>query len=318
MRLVFAGTPEAAVPSLQALCNSPHHHVVAVITQPDAPYGRGRKLRPSPVALCAEEHGIPILKPHSASDADFLAQLASHRPDCCPVVAYGQLLRPAALEIPQHGWVNLHFSLLPQWRGAAPVQSAIAAGDEISGATTFRLDEGMDSGPIFGTVTETIRPTDTSATLMQRLAEQGARLLTDTMDGIADGSLTPLPQPHVGVSYTSKISTEDARIRWGLPTHLVDRHIRAMTPSPGAWTMLGETRLKIGGTTPLIPAIAQQPANSGAALAPGQLFFTGKYVLVGTATGAIQLATIQAPGKKMMNAADWARGAHLRGDEVMQ
>lgn len=318
MRLVFAGTPEAAVPSLQALCDSPRHQVVAVITQPDAPYGRGRKLRPSPVALCAEEHGISVLKPHSASDPEFLTQLASYRPDCCPVVAYGQLLRPAVLEIPQHGWVNLHFSLLPQWRGAAPVQSAIAAGDELTGATTFRLDEGMDTGPIFGTVTETIRPTDTSDTLMQRLAEQGARLLIDTMDGIAEGSLTPLPQPHDGVSYTSKISTEDARIRWSLPTHLVDRHIRAMTPTPGAWTMLGEVRLKIGSVEPLHPTAVHRLSSSGVALAPGQLFFTGKHVLVGTATGVIQLAAIPVPGKKMMNAADWARGAHLCGDEVMQ
>lgn len=318
MRLVFAGTPDAAVPSLRALCTSPQHDVVAVITQPDAPFGRGRKLRPSPVALCAEEYGIPLLKPHSASDPEFLDQLAGYQPDCCPVVAYGQLLRPSALVIPPHGWVNLHFSLLPQWRGAAPVQSAIAAGDELSGATTFQLDEGMDTGPIFGSVTEAIRPTDTSDTLMQRLAQYGARLLVDTMDGIAEGSLQPLPQPTEGVSYTSKISTEDARIRWALPAHLVDRHIRAMTPAPGAWSMLGEMRVKIGGIEPLHPAAVQRLDHAGLTLTPGQLFFTGKHVLVGTATDAIQLSAVQAPGKKMMAAPEWARGAHLRGDEVMQ
>lgn len=318
MRLVFAGTPEAAVPSLRALIDSPRHEVVAAITQPDAPAGRGRQVYPSPVAQCAAEHHIPVLKPTSTSTPEFLAELQKYQPDCCPVVAYGHILRVPALEIPRHGWVNLHFSLLPQWRGAAPVQSAIWAGDELSGATTFRIEEGMDTGPIFGSVTEPIHATDTTDTLMQRLAHVGARLLVDTMDGIAAGTVTAIPQPLDGVSYTSKISTTDARIRWNLPAHLIDRHIRAMTPAPGAWTMLGEARLKVGGVHPVHPAAAAQVAARPASLHPGEVLFTGKHVLVGTATEVMQLAAVQAPGKKMLPAADWARGAHLRGGEVLQ
>ena len=318
MRLVFAGTPEAAVPSLKALIDSPQHDVVAVVTQPDAPAGRGRKVHPSPVAQCAAEHSIPVLKPVSASDPAFIDELREYQPECCPVVAYGQLLRPEVLSIPAHGWVNLHFSLLPQWRGAAPVQSAIWAGDEITGATTFRLEEGMDTGPVYGTITEPIQATDTSETLMQRLAEVGAHLLVETVDGIASGIVEPLPQSTDGVSYTSKISTADAHIRWDLPDHLVSRHIRAMSPAPGAWTMLGDSRLKIGGVEALHPAAMQYLSTRDTKLQPGEVLFTGKHVLVGTASETLQLATIQAPGKKMMRAADWARGAHLQGGETLQ
>ena len=234
MRLVFAGTPEPAVPSLRRLLEGTAHEVVAVVTRPDAPAGRKRQLQRSPVGVLAEEAGVEVLTPARASDPDFLARLAAIAPDCAPVVAYGNLLRPAALAIPDQGWVNLHFSLLPAWRGAAPVQAAIRAGDEITGASTFRLEEGMDTGPVFGTVTEEIGDHDTAGTLLERLSLSGAGLLAATLDGIADGSLHPLPQPAEGVSVAPKVTVEDARVRWTDPPLAVDRHVRSVTPAPGA------------------------------------------------------------------------------------
>src|SRR6201991_3244774 len=191
MRLVFAGTPEPAVPSLRALLDSPRHEVAAVVTRPDAPAGRGRTLVRSPVARLADQAGVPVFAPARPSEPEFLAQLAALAPDCCPVVAYGALVPRAALDVPRHGWVNLHFSLLPAWRGAAPVQAAVRHGDEITGAATFRLEEGLDTGPVFGVVTEEIRACDTAGDLLGRLAESGAALLLATMDGIADGTLRP-------------------------------------------------------------------------------------------------------------------------------
>jgi len=186
MRLVFAGTPEVAVPALDALIASDRHEVVAVVTRPDAPAGRGRKLVASPVAERAEEAGIEVLKPGRPREEDFLARLREIAPDCCPVVAYGALLPKAALDIPAKGWVNLHFSLLPAWRGAAPVQHAVLAGDEVTGASTFQIEEGLDSGPVYGVLTEQVRPTDTSGDLLTRLAFAGSGLLVATMDGIEE------------------------------------------------------------------------------------------------------------------------------------
>lgn len=243
MRLVFAGTPAPALPALRRLIASPRHQVVAVLTRPDAAAGRRGKPAPSPVALLAEEHGIPVLKPATPNTGEFVAELAALEPDCCPVVAYGALLRDELLAVPAHGWVNLHFSLLPAWRGAAPVQAAIAAGDEVTGATTFRIEPALDSGPVYGVLTETIRATDTAGDLLERLAEAGAGLLEATLDGIADGQLTAAPQPADGHSYAPKITVEAARVRWSDPALAVDRRIRAVTPNPGAWTMIGEQRV---------------------------------------------------------------------------
>ncbi|AGF72553.1 methionyl-tRNA formyltransferase [Corynebacterium halotolerans] len=302
MRLVFAGTPEPAVVALQRLIDS-DHEIVAVITRPDARRGRGRTLHPSPVSALAQEHGIEVLTPATlkpgTEEGDALrARLTELAPEAVPVVAYGNLITKDLLDLPTHGWVNLHFSLLPAWRGAAPVQASIRAGDDITGATTFRIDEGLDTGDILGTVTETIRPTDTADDLLTRLAHSGADLLAATMDGLAAGAI--IPQPQTGeVTYAPKITTDDARIDWDTPDFAVDRHIRAHTPGPGAWTVLGDDRLKVGPVT---------RHDGEATLAPGQLGVGKNDVLVGTATGAVRLGKIQPPGKKMMDAADWARG----------
>ena len=252
MRLVFAGTPEAAVPSLAALMDS-GHEIAAVVTRPDAPAGRGRRVAPSPVAQHAASAGIEVLRPARPRDPDFLDRLRQIAPDCCAVTAYGALIPQAALDIPAHGWVNLHFSLLPAWRGAAPVQHAIMHGDDITGATTFRLVAELDAGPVFGMVTEPIQPADTAGDLLARLAQSGAALLVATMDGIESGQLTARPQPPDGVSLAPKITPERARVDWAQPAMAIDRVIRACTPQPGAWTDLAGTRLKLG---PLASAAA--------------------------------------------------------------
>ncbi|HSX67807.1 methionyl-tRNA formyltransferase [Nocardioides sp.] len=298
MRLVFAGTPEVAVPSLDALATSPHE-VVAVITRPDAPAGRGRKLLPSPVAVRAEELGIPVLKPGHPRDPEFQAALAELDPDCCPVVAYGALLPQSALDIPRHGWVNLHFSLLPAWRGAAPVQRSIWAGDEITGATTFRIVKELDAGPTFGMMTERIRATDTAGDLLDRLAEGGAQLLVQTISGIESGQLEAREQVTDGLlSYAPKIQVDDARIVWSEPAVGVDRRIRACSPFPGAWTTFQDERIKIGPVT----------IGASSDLAPGQLEITKNAVYVGTSSTVVKLGEVKAFGKKQMAAADWARG----------
>jgi methionyl-tRNA formyltransferase len=255
------------------------------------------------VAKVALEHDIPVLRPERPNSEEFVAELAALAPDCCAVVAFGALLRDGLLAVPAHGWVNLHFSVLPAWRGAAPVQAAIAAGDTLTGATTFQIEPDLDSGPVYGVVTETIRPTDTAGDLLDRLADSGAGLLEATMDGIEDGSLTAVPQPAEGISIAPKITVDDARIRWELPAHVVDRRIRAVTPGPGAWTMIGDLRVKVGPVT--IDGDAEP-------LAPGQISADKQHVRIGTGSQPVVLGTVQPPGRKPMNAADWARGARLQ------
>ena len=302
MRIVFAGTPEPALPSLRLLIDSPHHDVVAVLTRPDAASGRRGKPSPSPVARLALDLGVAVLRPSRPNSEEFIAELTALAPECCAVVAYGALLSERLLAVPKHGWVNLHFSLLPAWRGAAPVQAAIAAGDAVTGATMFRIEPAMDSGPVYGVVTETIRPTDTAGDLLERLAVSGAVLLDTTLDGIADGSLTPVPQPADGVTVAPKITVDAARVRWDLPAHVVERRIRAVTPNPGAWTMIGDLRVKLG------PVNVDDTPNT---LPPGVLRVERDGVRVGTASQPVLLDRVQPPGKKPMNAADWARGARL-------
>jgi methionyl-tRNA formyltransferase len=298
VRIVFGGTPDVAIPSLDALAGS-RHELVAVVTRPDAPSGRGKKLTASPVAQRAAELGIEVLKPQRPRDEEFVARLTELAPDCCPVVAYGALLPQRVLDIPQHGWVNLHFSLLPAWRGAAPVQHAILAGDKTTGATTFRIVLELDAGPVFATVTEPIRRDDTAGDLLHRLSVSGARLLVTTLDGIEDGTLTPTPQPESDgqLSYASKISVDDARVDWKEPADVVDRLIRACFPAPGAWTTFEGERFKINSAR-----------ISDAVLPPGVLDVTKRSVRVGTGTQALALGEVQAQGKKPMAAADWARG----------
>jgi methionyl-tRNA formyltransferase len=304
MRLVFAGTPAAALPTLDALLKS-GHELAGVITRPDARSGRGQQVAASPVADVAAAAGVEVLKPDRPSDPGFLARLREIAPDCCPVTAYGALIPQAALDIPKYGWVNLHFSVLPAWRGAAPVQHAILHGDDVTGATTFRLVRELDAGPVFGVLTEPVRPSDTAGDLLDRLSRAGAELMVATLDGIESGELEARDQPADGVSLAPKITPADAKVGWRAPAVAIDRQIRACTPEPGAWTELDGGRVKLWPVT-----IASAEAAS---LAPGELRVLHGQVLAGTATVAVELGEVQADGKRRMPAADWARGLRLAG-----
>jgi methionyl-tRNA formyltransferase len=307
MRLVFAGTPAVAIPALDALAGSAHE-IVAVVTRPDAVAGRGRSLQRSPVGTWADERGIEVLTPQRPREEGFQARLRAIAPDCVPVVAYGALVPPDALTIPKHGWVNLHFSLLPAWRGAAPVQHAVLHGDEISGASVFQLEAGLDTGPVFGTVVEAIRPRDTAGELLGRLAIEGAELLVRVLDAIEAGVVDAVPQVNDGVSLAPKILVADAEIRWDQPAFAVDRRVRACTPEPGAWTTLGDERLKLGPV---------RPVSDAPKLAPGEILVERSRVLVGTATDPVELDEVRAAGKRPMNAPDWARGARPQPGTVL-
>jgi methionyl-tRNA formyltransferase len=309
LRLLFAGTPEPAVPSLRALLDS-RHEVVAVLTRPDAPAGRGRRLVRSPVGALADEAGIPVLTPRRLAEPEFLDTLRALAPDCCAIVAYGALVPRAALEVPRYGWVNLHFSLLPAWRGAAPVQAAVRHGDEITGAATFRLEEGLDTGPVYGVVTEAVAPTDTAGDLLGRLSVSGAALLAATIDGIADGTVVPRPQPAEGVSHAPKVTVADARVDWASPTTAVDRLVRSVTPDPGAWTTFRGERLGIGPVRPADPSDAAE-------LKPGELLVEKRRVLVGTVAAPVVLGDVQPVGRRSMPAPDWARGVRIAAGEVL-
>jgi methionyl-tRNA formyltransferase len=307
MRLVFAGTPNVALPSLDALIASNRHDVVAVITRPDAPAGRGRHLTPSPVKRRALEAGIDVLTPARPSDPNFLDQLRELAPECCPVVAYGALVPQPALDIPVVGWVNLHFSILPAWRGAAPVQRALIAGDDLTGATTFLLEAGLDTGPVFGVMTAVIDPRDTAGDVLERLSTDGANLLTATLDGIEDGSVAAVPQPADGVSVAPKLTSADARIDWDSAAIVVDRLVRGCTPAPGAWSSLRGGRVGIGPVEPLAESLG---------LAAGVIRDSGSAgVLVGTRTGPVRLGDVKPEGKPAMAAADWVRGRRLTDGE---
>ncbi|MGK5114886.1 methionyl-tRNA formyltransferase [Geodermatophilus sp. CPCC 205506] len=307
LRLLFAGTPDVAVPSLDLLLGSAHE-VAAVLTRPDARSGRGRRVSRSPVAERADAAGVPVLQPRSPRDPEFLARLADLAVDCAPVVAYGALVPQAALDLPRHGWVNLHFSLLPAWRGAAPVQHAVMAGDEVTGASTFRLEAGLDTGPVYGVVTEPIAARDTAGDVLGRLACSGARLLLATLDGIEAGTLEPRPQPSDGVSLAPRLEPADARVDWSLPANVVDRRVRGVTPAPGAWTTWRGDRLRLGPVEPL-------PTSLG--LVPGELSVGPTGVLVGTGRGAVRLGEVQPAGKRVLPAADWARGARPAPGELV-
>jgi methionyl-tRNA formyltransferase len=304
---MFAGTPAVALPALDTLLASPHE-LVGVITRPDAPAGRGRVEVESPIGRRGDDAGVEVLKPIKPSDAGFQQRLRDLSPECIAVVAYGALVPASALDIPNHGWVNLHFSLLPAWRGAAPVQHAILHGDEITGATTFVLEAGLDTGPVLGVLTEEIRPRDTAGTLLERLSAAGAGLLLATLDGLASGEVMAVPQRPDGVSLAPKLSPADARIEWGAPAMRVDRLVRACTPAPGAWTTFRDRRLKLGPVSPISDdtvAAGQVSVRAGA----------DPCVVVGTTTTGVRLTTVQAEGKAAMAAVDWARGARLTPDD---
>lgn len=296
MRVLFAGTPPVAVPSLDALVNA-GFDVVAVLTRPDAPVGRKRVLTPSPVAQRAAELGLEVI--HAARvDAEAIDRISAVQPDVAAIVAYGGLVPPPALAIPRHGWVNLHFSLLPAWRGAAPVQRAVMAGDDVTGAVTFQLEEGLDTGPVFGTLTESVRPEDTAGDLLERLSNSGAVLLAQTLSAIEAGKAAPQPQAG-DVSLAPKLTLEDGHLNWSHPALAISRQARGVTPEPGAWTVLDGQRVKL-------EPVRLRPEVTG--LAPGAVALQAKNVLVGTGSHAVELTRIQPAGKKMMAAADWARG----------
>jgi methionyl-tRNA formyltransferase len=309
LRLLFAGTPDPAVPSLRALLAS-RHEVVAVLTRPDAPAGRGRRLVRSPVGALADEAGIPVLTPQRLNESGFLDALRALAPDCCAIVAYGALVPRAALDVPRLGWVNLHFSLLPAWRGAAPVQAALRHGDDITGACTFRLEEGLDTGPVYGVVTEAVTPTDTAGDVLGRLAVSGAGLLAATVDGIADGTVQAHPQPAEGVSVAPKVTVADARVDWSAPQSAVDRLVRSVTPEPGAWTTFRDERLGLG-------PVRLGDAAEEAELKPGELHVEKRRVLAGTAGAPVVLGEVRPVGRRPMPAADWARGVRITPGEVL-
>jgi methionyl-tRNA formyltransferase len=333
MRLVFAGTPATAVPSLDALLKS-GHEVAAVITRPDAKAGRGLKVGQSPVAVRAAEAGIEVLRPDKLADEEFLTRLREIAPEVGAVTAYGALIPQAVLDIPARGWVNLHFSILPAWRGAAPVQHAILHGDDVTGATTFQIVRALDAGPVFGVLTEPILASDTAGDLLERLSFSGAELLVATLDGIESGELAAREQPADGVTLAPKIIPANAEIDWRRPATAIDRQIRACTPEPGAWTRLDGVRVKLWPLEPRSAADGAGPSGAGPSgtgtggtgtdgtgrdeagsgrIAPGELHVRRDRVLAGTGTTPVELGDVQADGKRRLRAADWARGLHLDG-----
>jgi methionyl-tRNA formyltransferase len=296
VRVLFAGTPAVAVPSLNALVEA-GFDVVAVLTRPDAPIGRKRVLTPSPVAARATELGIEVIHAARIND-ETIARISAASPDVAAIVAYGGLVPPAALGVPRHGWINLHFSLLPAWRGAAPVQRAVMAGDDITGAVTFQLEEGLDTGPVFGTLTETVGPEDTAGELLERLSRSGSVLLAQTLSAIDAGKAAAVPQAGE-VSLAPKLTLDDGHLDWKHPALAIGRQARGVTPEPGAWTVLEGQRIKL-------EPVRLRPDVSD--LAPGKVSVDAKSVLVGTGSHAVELTRVQPAGKKMMAAADWARG----------
>lgn len=321
LRVLFVGTPEVAVPSLHMLAaDKEHFEVVAALTRPDAPTGRGRKLQPSRVKQAALELGIPVIESDPKEEC-FISELKATGAQAAAIVAYGKILKQPVLDALPMGWYNLHFSLLPQWRGAAPVQRAIWAGDTLTGATVFRLTAGMDCGPILAQSTVQIGAHETSGELLTRLADDGAHLLAASLEAMASGQIIPQEQPQGAYEVAQKITVEDARMRFDVPAFALDRQIRACTPQPGAWCMLhtaagdeGETlKLHVLEETPVsmdeLDAAGRQVVEEG--LAPGQLRATKHHVFVGTATQPLELLTVKAQGRKQMRAADWARGARL-------
>lgn len=316
LRVLFAGTPEVAVPSLRALAaDTEHFDVVAVLTRPDAPTGRGRRIAPSPVKTAALELGLPVIESDPSEDT-FVDELAATGAEAAAVVAYGRILKQDVLDALPLGWYNLHFSLLPQWRGAAPVQRAIWAGETVTGATVFRITKGMDAGPILAQSTVSVGEHETAGELLGRLAEDGSHLLAASLQGMADGEIIPVDQPQGAYEIARKIEVEDAHVRFDVPAFAADRQIRACTPHPGAWCRL-HTQEDGDRDPSVLHILAARPAGNDpaapAGLAPGRLHADKKHVWVGTASDPLELLEVKAQGKKAMNAADWARGARLGG-----
>ena len=297
-RVIFMGTPDFAVPVLTAL--SEVHRIVGVVTQPDQPAGRGRHLKPSPVKQVALQRGLPLSQPQSLRTPEALAQLAAWEPEVIVVAAFGQILRQDVLDLPPHGCLNVHASMLPRWRGAAPVSAAILAGDEVTGVTIMQMDAGLDTGPILVQREEPIRPNDTRTTLEGRLAQWGAALLVETLPAYLLGDLIPRPQPEAGVTYAGQLRKKDGLLDWSLSAVELDRRVRAFTPWPGAFTMWRGRRLKVLRAAPLPGWRGDVPPGTVVSLADG--------VAVATGDGALRLKEVQLAGKRPMDAAAFLRG----------
>lgn len=315
LRVLYAGTPETAVPVLRALLDSPHE-VVGVLTRPDAPIGRRRVLTPSPVAVVAEEAGVPVVKAdrlRGPAGEPALEAVRALEPDVAVVVAYGALVPAEALALPRHGWLNLHFSALPAYRGAAPVQRAVMAGEPEIAADVFQLDEGLDTGPVHARLTRAVAPDETAGQILADLAERGGPLVLEVLGRIADGTAAPRPQEGEP-SHAPKLTAADGLVDPARPAAEVAARINGVTPEPGAWGWLtvgegGEpARFKLDGVAPATPADADWPADLDAA-PPGALRTAGGAAWLRTADGAVRLGRVQPAGKKLMPAADWARGA---------
>ncbi len=297
-KVVFMGTPDFAVPALQKLIET--QTVVGVVTQPDKPAGRGKKLRPSPVKAAAQSAGIPVYQPKSLRGEAAAAPLREWQPDVIVVAAFGQILRPRVLELPPHGCVNVHASLLPRWRGASPIQRAILAGDAETGVCLMQMDAGLDTGPVYVCRRTPIAPEDTAAALHDRLAQMGAELLGAHLDAIVDGRLAPTPQDDSQSTYAPMIKKEDGRLDWTQSAAELERRVRAMTPWPGAFTSWQGKMLKIKA--------AQIYTGSVPADQPGLVIERRSELIVCTGDGGLRLLAVQLAGKKTMSAADFQRG----------
>jgi methionyl-tRNA formyltransferase len=331
VRIVYLGTPQAAAPPLQALLGS-RHELLAVVTRPDKPRDHaGGRLSPSPVKRVAEAAGLPLLQPARSRDPEFPAALARLGADIGISCAFGLLLPRAVLDAFPAGVLNIHFSLLPAYRGAAPVQHALLDGLAVTGVTIFQVDEGMDTGPVLASAEVPVAPEETAGALTGRLAEVGAQLLLDTLDGLEAGSLAPRPQPEAGVSMAPKLDPGQARLEFDAPARSVVDAVRAFTPSPGAWTTLRGRRLKVlraslpAATLPAPPGVtsAEHPQPAAAdgepipRLAPGEVAVTGPLgdLVAGAADGPVRLDVVQPAGRRAMPGADFARGARPRPGE---
>ncbi len=303
MRIVFAGTPEVAVPTLTAVADGPHD-VVAVVTRSDAPLGRKRVLTPSPVATRAGELGLPVIKADRLDD-EATGRIAALAPDLGVIVAYGGLVREPLLSTPDHGWINLHFSLLPRWRGAAPVQRALIAGDRVTGATVFQLVAALDAGDVFDSVRYDVPRGATAGDVLDDLARTGVDLVERVVDGIATGSARATPQSGEP-TLAPKLTIDDGLLDFSRPADEVIDRFRGVTPEPGAHTTLAGTRVKI------LSAVRGPDVE----LSPGVLAFHDGAVLAGAGEGTVVLRTVQPAGKSPMAAADWWRGLRMDAPRV--
>ncbi len=297
-RIVFMGTPDFAVPTLEALADA--HRVVGVVTQPDRKSGRGRQLKAPPVKRAALERGLPLFQPRTLRTPDPLARLADWEPEVIVVAAFGQILSQDVLDLPPHGCLNIHASLLPRWRGAAPVAASILAGDEITGVTIMRMDAGLDTGPILAQQEEPIRFDDTRATLRDRLSRLGAKLLIETLPAYLAGDLPPRPQPEEGVTYAEQLRKEDGLLDWSRPAVELDWQMRAFTPWPSVFTFWRGRRLKVLWATPLPDWCGDAPPGTVIALTDGAAVAAGK--------GALRLERVQLAGKRAMDVEVFLQG----------